>query len=76
MDSNEGRTADRLDAASRVTVDQIDIPPEYRPTDLEAWLFTPGATRVGFMGEMGSSPPPGAPPSGSSRPVVHHQMNY
>lgn len=66
MDSNEGRTADRLDAASRVTVDQIDIPPEYRPTDLEAWLFTPGATRVGFMGEMGTSPPPGAPPSGSS----------
>ena len=66
MDSNEGRMADRLDDASRVTVDQIDIPPEYRPTDLEAWLFTPGATRVGFMGDMSSRPPSGAPPSGSS----------
>tara|TARA_B100002052_G_scaffold47746_1_gene40699 strand:+ start:9865 stop:10680 length:816 start_codon:yes stop_codon:yes gene_type:complete len=66
MDSKEGRMADRLDDASRVTVDQIDIPPEYRPTDLEAWLFTPGATRVGFMGDMGSRPPSGAPPSSSS----------
>lgn len=50
VDSQEGRMADRLDQASGVTVDQIDIPPEYRPTDLEAWLFTPGATRVGFIG--------------------------
>ena len=66
MDSNEGRIADRLDDASRVTVDQIDIPPEYRPTDLEAWLFTPGATRVGFMGDMGSRPPSNAPPSSTS----------
>ncbi|MBA46031.1 MAG: hypothetical protein CMB31_05535 [Euryarchaeota archaeon] len=66
MDSNEGRMADRLDDASRVTVDQIDIPPEYRPTDLEAWLFTPGATRVGFMGDGGSRPPSGAPPSSGS----------
>lgn len=66
MDSKEGRMADRLDDASRVTVDQIDIPPEYRPTDLEAWLFTPGATRVGFMGDMGSRPPSNVPPSSSS----------
>ena len=67
MDSSQdGRIADRLDAASRVTVDQIDIPPEYRPTDLEAWLFTPGASRVGFMGDMGSRPPSGGPPSSGS----------
>jgi hypothetical protein len=66
MESQEGRIADRLDEASRVTVDQIDIPPEYRPTDLEAWLFTPGATRVGFMGDMGSRPPSGSPPSGTT----------
>ncbi|MEC8978539.1 MAG: hypothetical protein VX433_00400 [Candidatus Thermoplasmatota archaeon] len=64
VDSQEGRMADRLDQASSVTVDQIDIPPEYRPTDLEAWLFTPGATRVGFigMGSGGSVAPAGAPP--------------
>ncbi|MEC7042367.1 MAG: hypothetical protein VXW89_03565 [Candidatus Thermoplasmatota archaeon] len=66
MDGDEGRMADRLDTASRVTVDQIDIPPEYRPTDLEAWLFTPGATRVGFMGDMGSKAPSGSPPSSGS----------
>lgn len=66
LDSQDGRVADRLDAASRVTVDQIDIPPEYRPTDLEAWLFTPGASRVGFMGDMGSRPPSGGPPSSGS----------
>jgi len=66
LDSEKGRVADRLDEASRVTVDQIDIPPEYRPTDLEAWLFTPGATRVGFMGDMGSRPPSGSPPSGTT----------
>ncbi|MBD18130.1 MAG: hypothetical protein CMB13_00590 [Euryarchaeota archaeon] len=56
--------ADRLDQASCVTVDQIDIPPEYRPTDLEAWLFTPGATRVGFIGtgSGGGVAPAGAPP--------------
>lgn len=66
LDSQDGRIADRLDAASRVTVDQIDIPPEYRPTDLEAWLFTPGASRVGFMGDMGSKPPSGGPPSSGS----------
>ncbi len=58
--------ADRLNEASRVTVDQIDIPPEYRPTDLEAWLFTPGAARVGFMGDMGSKAPSGSPPSSGS----------
>ncbi len=64
VDSQEGRMADRLDQASGVTVDQIDIPPEYRPTDLEAWLFTPGATRVGFIGtgSGGGVAPAGAPP--------------
>ena len=74
VDSQEGRIADRLDQASRVTVDQIDIPPEYRPTDLEAWLFTPGATRVGFIGTGtgGGLEPAGTPaensPSSSGPP--------
>ena len=68
VDSQEGRMADRLDQASGVTVDQIDIPPEYRPTDLEAWLFTPGATRVGFIGtgSGGGVAPAGAPPENTA----------
>ena len=68
VDSQEGRMADRLDQASGVTVDQIDIPPEYRPTDLEAWLFTPGATRVGFIGtgSGGGVAPAGTPPENTA----------
>jgi hypothetical protein len=65
LNSEDGRLADRLDQASRVTVDQIDIPPEYRPTDLEAWLFTPGASRVGFIGDQSSLAPSSSPPSNS-----------
>ena len=33
--------ASRLDKVSRLSVEHVDIPTEFRPTDLEAWLFAP-----------------------------------
>jgi len=41
----------RLDKAARLTVEHVDIPTEFRPTDLEAWLFAPSGTRVGVLGD-------------------------
>ncbi len=43
--------ASRLDKASRLSVEHVDIPTEFRPTDLEAWLFAPSGTRVGVLGD-------------------------
>ena len=47
--------ASRLDKVSRLTVEHVDIPTEFRPTDLEAWLFAPSGTRVGVLGDPQSS---------------------
>jgi hypothetical protein len=41
----------RLERAAKLSVEQVDIPSEFRPTDLEAWLFAPAGTRVGVLGE-------------------------
>lgn len=41
----------RLDKAARLSVEHVDIPTEFRPTDLEAWLFAPSGTRVGVLGD-------------------------
>jgi len=43
--------ASRLDKAARLSVEHVDIPSEFRPTDLEAWLFAPAGTRVGVLGD-------------------------
>jgi hypothetical protein len=43
--------ASRLDKAARLSVEHVDIPTEFRPTDLEAWLFAPSGTRVGVLGD-------------------------
>ena len=43
--------ASRLDKVSRLSVEHVDIPTEFRPTDLEAWLFAPSGTRVGVLGD-------------------------
>jgi len=43
--------ASRLDKAAKLTVEHVDIPSEFRPTDLEAWLFAPAGTRVGVLGD-------------------------
>ena len=37
--------ASRLDKAARLSIEHVDIPTEFRPTDLEAWLFAPSGTR-------------------------------
>ena len=42
--------ASRLDKAARLSVEHVDIPTEFRPTALEAWLFAPSGTRVGVLG--------------------------
>ena len=34
----------RLDKVARLSVEHVDIPTEFRPTDLEAWLFAPSGT--------------------------------
>lgn len=47
--------ASRLDKVSRLSVEHVDIPTEFRPTDLEAWLFAPSGTRVGVLGDPQSS---------------------
>ena len=41
----------RLDKVARLSVEHVDIPTEFRPTDLEAWLFAPAGTRVGVLGD-------------------------
>ncbi len=43
--------ASRLDKVARLSVEHVDIPTEFRPTDLEAWLFAPSGTRVGVLGD-------------------------
>jgi len=43
--------ASRLDKAARLSIEHVDIPTEFRPTDLEAWLFSPSGTRVGVLGD-------------------------
>jgi hypothetical protein len=45
----------RLDKVSRLSVEHVDIPTEFRPTDLEAWLFAPSGTRVGVLGDPQAS---------------------
>ena len=47
--------ASRLDKVSRLSVEHVDIPTEFRPTDLEAWLFAPSGTRVGVLGDPQAS---------------------
>ena len=44
----------RLDKVAKLSVEHVDIPTEFRPTDLEAWLFAPAGTRVGVLGEPSS----------------------
>ena len=41
----------KLDKVSKLSVEHVDIPTEFRPTDLEAWLFAPSGTRVGVLGD-------------------------
>ncbi|HJM18325.1 MAG TPA: hypothetical protein QF703_02215 [Candidatus Thalassarchaeaceae archaeon] len=41
----------KLDKAAKLSVEHVDIPSEFRPTDLEAWLFAPAGTRVGVLGD-------------------------
>ncbi len=41
----------RLDKVAKLSVEHVDIPTEFRPTDLEAWLFAPSGTRVGVLGD-------------------------
>ena len=43
--------ASRLDKVAKLSVEHVDIPTEFRPTDLEAWLFAPTGTRVGVLGD-------------------------
>tara|TARA_B100000287_G_scaffold419455_1_gene457691 strand:+ start:84 stop:905 length:822 start_codon:yes stop_codon:yes gene_type:complete len=45
----------KLDKAAKLSVEHVDIPSEFRPTDLEAWLFAPAGTRVGVLGDPGAS---------------------
>ncbi len=47
--------ASRLDKAAKLSVEHVDIPSEFRPTDLEAWLFAPSGTRVGILGDPNAS---------------------
>ena len=41
---------DRLDGFAKTRVDQVDIPEEVRPTDLEAWILSPEGARARFAG--------------------------
>ncbi len=47
--------ASRLDKVAKLSVEHVDIPTEFRPTDLEAWLFAPSGTRVGVLGDPQST---------------------
>ena len=49
-DADPGMTS-RLDKVAKLSIEHVDIPSEFRPTDLEAWLFAPAGTRVGVLGE-------------------------
>ena len=58
--SSSGSNADpgmtsRLDKVAKLSVEHVDIPTEFRPTDLEAWLFAPSGTRVGVLGDPQAS---------------------
>ncbi len=55
-DSNLVRgMSSRLDKVANLSVEHVDIPTEFRPTDLEAWLFAPSGTRVGVLGDPQAS---------------------
>ena len=43
--------ASRLEKVAKLSVEHVDIPSEFRPTDLEAWLFAPSGTRGGVLGD-------------------------
>ena len=49
-DADPGMSS-RLDKVAKLSVEHVDIPTEFRPTDLEAWLFAPAGTRVGVLGD-------------------------
>jgi hypothetical protein len=49
--SADSGMASRLDKVAKLSVEHVDIPTEFRPTDLEAWLFAPSGTRVGVLGD-------------------------
>ncbi|MFL2975459.1 MAG: hypothetical protein ACJZ42_04000 [Candidatus Thalassarchaeaceae archaeon] len=53
-DADQGMS-NRLDKAAKLSVEHVDIPTEFRPTDLEAWLFAPSGTRVGVLGDPQAS---------------------
>ena len=48
---SDGDMSKRLDRVAKLSIENVDIPSEFRPTDLEAWLFAPAGTRVGILGE-------------------------
>lgn len=50
-DSSDPGMSNRLDKVAKLSVEHVDIPTEFRPTDLEAWLFAPSGTRVGVLGD-------------------------
>ena len=41
----------RLDKVAKLSVEHVDIPTEFRPTDLESWLCAPAGTSVGVLGD-------------------------
>ena len=53
-DADPGMSS-RLDKVARLSVEHVDIPTEFRPTDLEAWLFAPSGTRGGVLGDPQAS---------------------
>ena len=53
-DADPGMSS-RLDKVARLSVEHVDIPTEFRPTDLEAWLFAPSGPRVGVLGDPQAS---------------------
>ncbi len=58
---------DRLDGFAKTRVDQVDIPEEVRPTDLEAWILSPEGARARFAGSgMGGAGRPTAAGGGGS----------
>ncbi len=50
-DTSDPGMSSRLDKVAKLSVEHVDIPTEFRPTDLEAWLFAPSGTRVGVLGD-------------------------
>ena len=53
-DADPGMSS-RLDKVARLSVEHVDIPTEFRPTDLEAWLFAPSGTSDGVLGDPQAS---------------------